>query len=44
MMLEIFLEIISYWLGMGAIIALWMALSLYFAVLCEKIVDRLFSR
>jgi hypothetical protein len=43
-MLEIFLEIVGYWLGMGAIIALGMISSLYFAILCEKIVDRLFSR
>jgi hypothetical protein len=42
MIWTIFLEIIVNWLVMGALIALALIGCLYFAILCEKIVDRVF--
>ena len=42
MILSIILEILIYWIGMGAIIALGMTSCLYFAIFCEKIADVLY--
>jgi hypothetical protein len=42
-MLSVFLEIIFNWIIMGMVLATVMAGCLYFAILCEKIVDYLFS-
>jgi hypothetical protein len=42
MIWTIFLEIIINWLTMGVLLALVLIGCLYFAILCEKIVDRVF--
>lgn len=42
-MLSILLEIIFNWVAMGAVLAAIMIGCLYFAILCEKIVDYFFS-
>lgn len=42
-MLLILGEIILYWVSMGIIIGLFLWIGLNFAILCEKIVDLLFS-
>ncbi len=38
-MIEIFLKMISYWIGMGIGVALVLYFCLKFAVICEKIAD-----
>jgi hypothetical protein len=44
MIWPIFVEIIVNWLMMGLVLGIMLAGCLYFAILCEKIVDRVFRR
>ncbi len=44
MIAKIILEIFLNWILMGVTIAIIMTAFLYFAVICEKIVDAVFSR
>ncbi len=41
MIFSVIFEIIFYWISMGIILAIAMTGFLYFAVLCEKIIDLL---
>lgn len=43
-MFNIFLSIIGYWAGMGALIAGLLWLALRFAIVCEQIIDLLFYK
>ena len=43
-MIPVAAEIIFNWIAMGIVLTIVMISCLYFAVLCEKIVDFLFSR
>lgn len=44
MIAKIILEIFLNWILMGVALAIAMTACLYFAVLCEKIVDTVFTR
>jgi len=44
MITKIIAEILLNWVAMGIILSLVMAVFLYFAVFCEKIVDSIFKR
>jgi hypothetical protein len=43
-MLNIFLSILGYWVGMGVFIAGLMWLALRFAIVCEQTIDLLFYK